>query len=111
MKLDITQTDPGQVGIFEVNSTTIQGVISKKVAVVTFYGGLGYNIAKSKLALLGDYDIGGSTVTDPLDLNFTASGLRATAGIRLKLAVFAFHADYTVQKYKALTVGFGINVR
>ena len=111
MKLDITQSSPNQKGNFEVSSTTIQGIISKKLAVVTFYGGLGYNIAKSKLGLLGPYDVGGTIINDPVDLNFTASGMRLTTGIRLKLAVFAFHADYTVQKYKALTVGFGINVR
>lgn len=113
MKLEVPLDDanPDQQGLFEVSSTTIQGVISKKVSVLTFYGGLGYNIAKSKLALLGDYDIGGATVSNPVDLSFAANGFRATAGMRLKLAVFTFHADYTIQKYKALTVGFGINVR
>ena len=110
MKLDIT-LDPGQNGVFEVKSTTIQGIIGKKFSVVTFYGGLGYNIAKSKLALLGDYDINGTNYTNPVDLSFAASGMRLTTGMRLKLAVFTFHADYTVQKYNALTVGFGISVR
>lgn len=114
MKLDVPldpSSNPDQTGLFEVNSTTIQGLISKKLSVVTFYGGLGYNIAKSNLALLGTYDIGGTIVKDPVDLSFAASGMRATAGMRLKLAVFTFHADYTLQKYKALTAGFGINVR
>lgn len=115
MKLDVpfdVTGNPDQIGKFEVNSTTIQGVISKKVSVLTFYGGLGYNIAKSRLAMLGTYDIGGTTtVKDPVDLSFAASGFRMSAGMRLKLAVFTFHADYTLQKYKALTVGFGISVR
>lgn len=110
MKLDVT-LDPGQQGLFEVKSTTIQGIISKKLSVVTFYGSLGYNIAKSKLAMLGDYDINGTNVKDPVDLSFAASGMRVTTGMRLKLAVFTFSADYTVQKYNALTVGFGISVR
>lgn len=110
MKLDVP-FDPGQNGVFEINSTTIQGLISKKVSVLTFYGGLGYNIAKSNLAMLGTYDIGGSTVVNPVDLSYAASGFRGSAGMRLKLAVFTFHADYTIQKYSALTVGFGISVR
>ncbi|MEQ8424020.1 MAG: hypothetical protein RIA63_04870 [Cyclobacteriaceae bacterium] len=110
MTMDVT-LDPGQRGLFEVKATTIQGVISKKLSVVTFYGGLGYNIAKSRLALLGDFDINGTDYTNPVDLNFAASGMRLTTGMRLKLAVFTFHADYTVQKYSALTAGFGINVR
>lgn len=115
MKLEVPfdpTNNPDQVGKFDVSSTTIQGVISKKVAVLTFYGGLGYNIAKSRLAMLGTYDVGTSTnIKDPVDLSFAASGFRMSAGMRLKLAVFTFHADYTLQKYKALTVGFGISVR
>lgn len=114
MKLDVAfdpTANPDQRGLFEVKSTTIQGIASKKFSVVTFYGGLGYNIAKSNLAMLGTYDIGGSNIKDPVDLSYAASGFRASAGMRLKLAVFTFHADYTLQKYSALTVGFGISVR
>lgn len=106
-----------QRGIFTMNATTIQAVIGKKFSVITFYGGLGYNIAKSNIALKGQYDINGDGdetdqfEKDPVDLKFAASGPRATIGTRLKLAVFTFHADYTIQKYKCLTVGFGISVR
>ena len=110
------EAHPDQVGLFEINATTVQGVISKKFSVITFYGGLGYNIAKSNLAMKGHYDINDNNQvdaneTDPLDLKFAASGFRTTAGFRLKLAVFTLHADYTLQKYKCLTVGFGISVR
>jgi len=114
MKLDVAfdpTSNPDQKGLFEVKSTTIQGLASKKLSVVTFYGGIGYNIAKSNLSMLGTYDIGGANVVDPVDLSYAASGFRGTAGMRLKLAVFTFHADYTIQKYSALTVGFGISVR
>jgi hypothetical protein len=104
-------------GVFEMNATTIQGVISKKLSVLTLYGGLGYNIAKSRLAVLGKYDINGDSdyadkrEVDPLDLKFAASGPRATAGFRLKLAIFTLHADYTLQKYSCLTAGFGLSIR
>jgi hypothetical protein len=114
--LDAT-ANPDQRGIFTMNATTVQGVISKKFSVITFYGGIGYNIAKSNIALKGTYDINGDGdevdqfEKDPVNLDFAASGPRATIGTRLKLAVFTFHADYTMQKYKCLTVGFGISVR
>jgi len=127
LSLDYKYTDgdiagENQRGEFRMNATTIQGIISKKISVLTLYGGLGYNIAKSSLALKGTWDISegdsdgdGDPIDDgevnPLDLKFAASGPRATAGFRLKLAVFTIHADYTLQKYNALTVGFGINVR
>jgi hypothetical protein len=112
-KLDATD-NPDQKGIFTINATTIQGLISKKFSVITFYGGLGYNIAKSNLAMKGAYDLdddGTDDVRNPVNLKFAASGPRITAGMRLKLAVFTFHADYTLQKYKCLSVGFGIAVR
>jgi hypothetical protein len=121
LKLDygFDTTHPDQHGSFEVNSTTIQGVISKKISVLTVYGGAGYNIAKSSLSMLGKYDIDGDGVygdkskgeVDPLQSKFAASGPRVTAGFRLKLAIFTLHADYTLQKYSTLTAGFGISIR
>jgi hypothetical protein len=111
------QANADQKGVFTMNGTTMQVLISKKFSVITFYGGLGYNIAKSNIALQGKYDINGDGdesdqfETNPVDLSFAASGPRATIGTRLKLAIFTFHADYTLQKYKCLSVGFGIAVR
>jgi hypothetical protein len=100
-----------------MTATTIQALISKKFSIITLYGGLGYNIAKSKLALKGTYDINedgdfnDTSEVDPFDFDFSASGARATAGFRLQLAVLTIHADYTFQKYNALSVGLGISVR
>lgn len=110
------ENNPDQLGVFELNATTVQGLISKKFSILTLYGGLGYNIARSNLAMKGTYDINedgqaSPNEIDPLDLKFSASGFRTTAGMRLKLAVLTLHADYTLQKYKCLTVGLGISVR
>lgn len=104
-------------GLFEMGALTIQGVISKKISVLTVYGGMGYNIAKSNLSLLGSYDFNqdgnfnGNREKNPFVMNFASSGPRVTAGFRLKLAVFTLHTDYTLQKYSCLSVGFGISVR
>jgi hypothetical protein len=108
--------NPDQLGIFEMSATTVQGVISKKFSVLTLYGGMGYNIAKSNLAMKGTYDINedgqaSANEIDPIDIRFSASGLRTTAGFRLKLAIVTIHADYTLQKYNCLTVGLGLSVR
>jgi len=115
--LDVTAGN-NQSAEFKSSATTIQALISKKLSVVTFYGGIGYNIAKTKIAMLGDYEFEDEfgypvTITDPIALSSDASGMRATAGLRLKLAVITLHGDYTVQKdnFNTLTVGFGINVR
>lgn len=117
MKLDVgfNTSRLDQRGVFESTATTIQGLISKKISVLTVYGGLGYSIAKTTLDIKGNYDLDNIPLTADVPLNFqidgTASGPRATAGVRLKLAVIAFHADYTLQEFNTLTVGFGINVR
>jgi len=119
LKLDVglDKSKPDQHAIFEANTTTIQGLISKKIAVLTVYGSLGYNIAKTNLAMLGNYEFQNpspappTVVKDPVKFDVTSNGMRATGGLRLKLAIFTFHADYTLQKYNVLTVGFGINVR
>ncbi|HMR57339.1 MAG TPA: hypothetical protein PLM56_06180 [Cyclobacteriaceae bacterium] len=111
--LDV-QAGANQRATFESSAITVQGLISKKISVLTFYGGVGYNIANTKIALLGDYDLdedGTTDATDPVSIKADANGFRTTVGMRLKLAVFTLHGDYTLQKYNTLTVGFGINVR
>jgi hypothetical protein len=106
-----------QHAVLRMNALTIQGVISKKISILTLYGGLGYNVGQSNLGIKGTYDINDDGDTsdqherDPADLKFSASGPRATAGFRVKLAVITLHADYSFQKYNALTIGFGVSVR
>lgn len=103
-----------QRGVMEFSATTIQALVSKKISVLTFYGGVGYDFTSSNLNLKGTYDLnddGTPEATDPVNLDFSTSGFRATGGMRLKLAVFTFHGDYTLGQYNALNVGFGINVR
>ena len=117
--VDIDNPDyDNQKAQLSISATTVQGVISKKISVLTVYGSAGYNIAKSNLAMKGTYYIGQDPSTgedvemdDPVTIKTAASGPRIGAGFRLKLAVFTLHADYTLQKYRALTVGFGISVR
>lgn len=109
-------TDDG-VANFDINTWTFQGLVSKKFGVITFYGGVGYNVVKSELDLNGTYylkegeeileDLG----EDPIDIDFKENGARLTGGFRLKLAIITLHADYTVQKYDVLTVGLGFSVR
>ena len=113
----MVQTTDGQ-GTFDVNSWTFQALVSKEISVITFYGGIGYNTISSNFKMTGTYSVQDANdaslsvdITDPVDANFPLSGGRATVGIRLKLAVFTFHSDYTFQKYNTITAGFGISVR
>ena len=104
---------PDQIGKSEFTSTTIQALIGKKFSVVTVYGAVGYNFSSGSFKATGTYPDSntGIALVDPISLTSSVSGPRATGGVRLKFAVFTLHADYTLQTYKTLTVGFGIAVR
>ncbi len=104
---------PDQIGKSEFTSTTVQALIGKKFSVVTLYGAVGYNFSSGSFKATGTYPDKntGLSLVDPISLTSSVSGPRATGGIRLKFAVFTLHADYTLQTYKTLTVGFGIAVR
>jgi hypothetical protein len=108
------QSDNGK-GEYKLNSWVFQALISKKISVLTFYGGVGYNMVKTDIDVLGDYTINAApasfTLNDPVSIDFKNNSMRLTAGMRLKLGPIYFSGDYTVQKYNMLTVGFGVAVR
>jgi len=102
--------------LIHVNSITLQAIISKKFKeIFTLYGAAGINNTSLGFNLNGqfniDSDLSTAEVTDPVALNFLATGARLTGGFRVKLAVVSLHADYTLQKYPTLTAGFGITIR
>lgn len=116
-ELDLSE-DPsteGQRATFSTHAFTVQGLISKKIAMLTVYGGLGFNKVNSELNILGEYDFnkdGNIDETDPLkEMLFSTGGPRATVGARLQLLVLTFHADYTMQEYNVLTIGVGLTLR
>ena len=113
MKLSagVDKNQPNNKADFSVSATTIQALISKKLAVLTVYAGFGYNMATTKLDVKGSYNFNGITVKDPFALSATSNGARATGGLRLKLGPLTFHGDYTLAKYKAASAGIGIAVR
>jgi hypothetical protein len=109
-KIDLEQSQ-NQVANFDVKSTTIQLLVSKKLAVLTVYGGFGYDITNGSLNLTGSYNTGTGTVQDPVDFSTKHNSARFTGGLRLKLGPITLHGDYTLAKYSAITAGFGISVR
>ncbi len=115
MEVGVSLNDNGtQRGEFTVKGTSIQAMISKKISVITPYAGIGYGTGTSSLAVKGDYDLDGDNVAetkDPVTVEEKVAGPRFTAGLRLKLLIFTFHADYTLQKYSTFTTGFGLSIR
>ncbi|WP_436515493.1 DUF6588 family protein [Ekhidna sp. To15] len=114
------QYDADGTAEFKATSTIIQIMASKKLAFLTPYFGLGYNIAGSSFKVNGTfvYDDIGNPITqpeefiDPIDLSFGGgSSPRVTIGARIKLLILTLHADYSIQKYNTFTLGAGISIR
>lgn len=100
---------------YQMNAWLFQALISKKLSVITFYGGLGYNTIKTNVDLLGSYVIvdgdPSSAIKDPFFVKYKNSSFRATAGFRLKLGPIYLNTDYSLQEYSTLSVGLGLTVR
>jgi hypothetical protein len=101
---------------YNMNAWLIEALISKKLAMVTFYGGLGYNAVKTTADVKGSYAFVPVTpqtpaTNDPVSMDFKNNSFRATAGMRLNLGPIYLSADYTLQKFSTVSVGLGVTVR
>lgn len=109
------RTNNGEL-FFGFDSFNYQAIISKKMSILTVYAGIGASNTKLNLQVNGEVDIDQNTsngyeLQDPIDLDINTFGSKMSLGFRLKLAVITLHADYTLQKYNALTVGVGVSIR
>ena len=107
-----------KAAVFNVNNWTVQGLISKKISVVTFYGSVGYSEVSSNLDVKGTYTIEDATdpsntfsITDPVSLNYKEGSWRVTGGLRFKFGFFTLHGDYTFQRYHIISTGLGFSFR
>lgn len=110
---------------FKMNTWTAQAVGSLDFKIITLYAGLGYNNGSSSVKIKGDYDLtydvedsNGNTVgsvsesiSDPVNLNFDANGVRTTLGARINIGFFKIFGDYTLQKYNTLSAGIAFSFR
>jgi hypothetical protein len=103
---------------YSMNAWLFQALISKKISVITFYGGIGYNTINTTSDLTGSYvmvdDPSGNNdfvLKDPVSLQFKNNSFKLTAGVRLKLGPIYLNGDYSIQEYNTLSVGLGVAVR
>ena len=112
----------GQVMEFSTNAFTFQAIASVNLKLIEFYGAVGYNKAKMDVDIKGTYEVEYTevnsgikvvkeTLTDPISIDFDASGVRATLGTRLNLGFFKIFADYTMQEYNTITGGIAFSFR
>ena len=91
--------------------------------IINFYGGIGYSGGSSTFKMKGTYELEYNTsqpapnnkktqvLTDPINLDFDASGLKATVGTRLSLGFFKLFADYSLQEYNTISAGLAFSFR
>lgn len=103
--------DAGQFAEFDASAITAQIVASKKLLFFTAFAGVGYAKSDIDFGLKGDYTTETTTYTDPINFNYSNSGLRANVGFRLRLLIFNISGEYAIQEYNTYTVGFGLGFR
>ncbi len=99
----------------KMNTWVFQAVVSTKLPIINFYGGVGYLTGKSTTDVLGTYIVESGpfqqTYTDPFSVNKKASGVTGNIGAKLKLGFFRLHADYTLATFNSLSVGINFGFR
>jgi hypothetical protein len=102
-----------QVMDYDMDAWLFEALVSKKLAVVTFYGGVGFNTIKTTSDVTGSYEIPGFPVAfkDPVSLLFKNKSARINAGVRLNLGPVYLSGEYTLQEYSMVSAGLGVTVR
>ena len=107
-----------------VKATTINLLLSKKVALLTAYAGVGYNHSSSNIAITLDEqntsflqsieNIANINLSELTTFEFkNHTDLKANIGARLQLALLTINTSYTITQsgYKLYTAGFGVSFR
>jgi len=100
----------------DTDTWLLQAIVSTKLPVINFYGGIGYIKGKSESDLLGTYTISNGplfseTVTDPFSVSSEVSAVRGTIGTKLKLGFFRLNAEYHLAEFDAFSLGINFGFR
>lgn len=100
----------------QMNTWAFNAIVSTKLPVINFYGGVGYVTGKSVTDVLGEYRVTrgpfeSETYTDPFSIVNNVRGVTGNIGAKLKLGFFRLHADYTIGEFNTLTAGVNFGFR
>ena len=107
-----------------VQATTINLLLSKKVALLTAYAGVGYNHTSSNVAITLDEqnnsflqsieNVANVDLSELATIEFeNHTDLKANVGARVQLTLLTINASYTITHsgYKLYTAGVGVSLR
>jgi len=116
-------TDQNQMLKFNTQTSKFGLIVSKKLGILTVYGGIGQSKSETTIDLLGKYVIettiqtdGITTVTkdnldDPIDITFESTNVCLDAGLRLKLAFFSLFGSINKSEYTSYSAGISLGFR
>jgi hypothetical protein len=122
--ISVTFVNTGDQFLKVKTKTTKFGlIVSKKIAILTVFGGLGQSTSESTIDLIGKYPVvtkasgPGYEVTeegalvDPVALRFEAKNICMDAGFRLKLAFFSLFGSVNKAEYLSYNAGVSLGLR
>jgi len=100
----------------EINSWAFGAVVSTKLPVINFYGGVNYITGKSVTDVLGTYRVtsgpfASETYVDPFSITKKVNGVTGTIGTKLKLGFFRLNAEYNLGEFNTATLGINFGFR
>jgi hypothetical protein len=116
-------TETNQMLKFNTKTSKFGLILSKKIGILTVYGGIGQSKSETTINLLGKYVVetttkegDTSTVTkdnleDPIDVTFESKNLCVDAGLRLKLAFFSLFGSINKAEYTSYNAGLSLGFR
>jgi len=109
--LNPDDANPDQFTEFEANTVLVQAVVSKKLAFVTFFAGIGWAQSDVDFRLKGTFDTETSVLVDPISFGYSNSGFRSNLGLRLKFLFLTLSGEYAFQEYNTVSasIGFSFN--
>jgi len=113
---DAPSSDPRpQEMDYDMDAWLFQALISKKLAIFTFHGGIGYNTINTTSHVTGSYIVvpgaPQGTFKDPVSLRFKNESMRLSLGMRMNLGPIYLSGEYILQEYNTVSVGLGVTVR
>jgi len=101
---------------YRFNAFLLEAMVSKKLAFVTFFGGVGFNGINTKANIKGSYTFFNGqpyefVLNDPYSATFKNNSMRLDAGMRINLMAFYLYGNYSLQEYQAFTFGLGFTFR
>lgn len=108
---------PDQLLKFKTKTSKFGLILSKKIGVLTVFGGIGQSKSETTINLFGKYKVVTSTgalvfdLTDPVDLKFDATNVCMDAGLRLKLGFFSLFGSINKAEYTSYNAGLSLGFR